>query len=314
MAKRRKLQIIGVVAQLLCTVIVISIGLRSDISSPGIFLFKAAYLPIVLVCIVTFFSSFIVVRTYYYLAVCVVLSLLLLITLLPNTTQSDAFSKRADDEGFSVATFSAMTRSNNANDILDFVRTYNPDVLCLQEVKEIDIEGLKKSYPYQSKIVDGLIVFSQFPLKEGDRGIGIQSIELQVQQFLEERTVTLLNVHMPRQYRDQQKLLLAINDLHNMTKQTDHSILCGDFNLSPRNTMYSHIVQQLGFDDAQNNQMFEYGFTFPNANRRLATLGVWLRIDYLFSKGFYSGTTRVVDVSKLSDHRAVMSTFLMMEK
>jgi len=50
-----------------------------------------------------------------------------------------------------------------------------------------------------------------------------------------------------------------------------------------------------------------YGFTYPNAQRRTAIFGPLVRIDYILTRGLVATETRTLDVSNLSDHRAVVT-------
>jgi len=168
-----------------------------------------------------------------------------------------------------------------------------------QQVMQVDSEKLG------SKNID-----SRSELSRSIKNM-LQSVELSIlDDQLEERAVTVLNVHMPRQYRQDGLSAKAIEALQWQVNSTGPVIICGDFNMTPDHTIYHFLTKQLGFNDAQLSQTWEYGFTFPNGNRRLAYFGTWLRIDYLFSRGFLSGSTQVINVSDLSDHKAVLSKFL----
>ena len=116
---------------------------------------------------------------------------------------------------------------------------------------------------------------------------------------------------MPRQYLKNQYFQRSLEAIQLETDTTQPIIFCGDFNMTPHNSLYTYLTRQLGFDDAQKTRAWSYGFTFPNGNRRLATFGPWIRIDFLFSKGFQIGKTQVINVSDLSDHKAVMSSYLL---
>ncbi len=312
------------------------LSVQNDFHSSALFLFKAIFLPLSLMFLVKMWLMALLVtktitrkgqaRPYrkWPLGVALLVSLVFLPQLLPNWQRNINFSEQANEQGFKVATFSAMTRSRNAQDIKTFIQAHQPQVLCLQEVTDEDLQILSDMYPFQAKHGGaGLVILSQFPHKkpvdidEESPEIKlvknpIQSVEVE---FSEQQRIRILNIHMPRQYRKGDgyfsKSLEAIR-LHADT--TLPIIFCGDFNTTPRNTLYTHLTQQLGFVDAQHNQAWQYGFTFPNDNRRLALFGTWLRIDYLFSRGFLGGATQVINVSNLSDHKAVLSTFLLADK
>ena len=309
---------------------------QNDIYSPLLFLYKAAFFPLSLVFLVTvWLLAFLVTKTFkintyrkWPMCVALLVTLLFVPHLLPNWQQSVQFSEAANQQGFSVATFSAMTRSRNAKDIINFVQKYQPQVLCLQEINADDMPRILNLYPYQSRHgKSGLVILSQFPLshfseeyslnEQDDKPAinssiknAVQSIELVLPNQSKAR---VLNVHMPRQYRQGGNLTKTIESIRWHTDTEMPIVLCGDFNLTPQHTIYSHLTNQLGLSDAQLSQTWEYGFTFPNGNRNLARFGTWLRIDYLFSRGFFHGNTKVINVSNLSDHRAVLSKFLLVK-
>ena len=303
---------------------------QNDLLSPNLFLYKAIFFPLSLLLLLKAWLLAFVVSKHeknganrkWPLCVALLLTLLFLPHILPNWQRSAQFSEAANQQGFSVATFSAMTRSRNANDIKSFIQKYQPQILCLQEVTDEDMEVLSSLYPYRAQHRGaGLVIFSQFQQQTHKENNGktqlsdsikniVQSIELTLPN---QRTVNILNVHMPRQYRQDGHSANALKSIQWHLESNFPVIFCGDFNMTPQHTIYDYLTQQLGLSDAQLSQAWEYGFTFPNGNRRLSYFGTWLRIDYLFFRGFVNGDTRVINASNLSDHKAVLSTFLLAE-
>ena len=112
---------------------------------------------------------------------------------------------------------------------------------------------------------------------------------------------------MPRQYRQQetypawQELLNTLNSI-----KSNQSVLCGDLNLTPYNTMYDIITHKHGYKDAVSRG---YGFTFPNAQRRISIFGVLIKLDYLLASNLIAYNTRNVNASELSDHRALITQY-----
>ena len=315
------------VAAFVIGILMLYLRAQNDLYSPSLFLFKAIFFPLSLVLLIkTWLFAFLVTKTRkgnnyrkWPAGVALFLTLLFLPHLLPNWQQSPQFSEIANQQGFSVATFSAMTRSRNASDIKKFIQAYQPEVLCLQEVNVEDMQALSGLYPFHHRHGESnLVILSKFPLKEvvknQERQQPLNNLIINSLQSIElimpgERRINILNVHMPRQYRVDGNFAKTLKSIQSHTETDKPIIFCGDFNMTPQHTFYSHLTQQLGLSDAQLSQTWEYGFTFPNANRNLARFGTWVRIDYLFSRGFYHGNTKVVNVSNLSDHQAVLSKF-----
>jgi len=294
--------------------VLLFLGKQTDLNMPKLFLFKAAYFPLVVCFLIFTLIAHICFLRNKFGVVCLAITFLVLVpTVLPNLQKNDVIP---DDKAYSftLASFSAMTRSRNAHDIKKFIIEHQPDVLCLQEVThedEIKIAGL---YPYSHRYDGNKLVLSRFNIAPANNKGPIQLLELDFEgvlgrnsQFI--RKVALLNMHMPRQYRDGELIDKVSLDLIEKTENKQAIIMCGDFNMTPKNSAYENITKQLGFKDAQMNQTWSYGATFPNGNRNLAKLGAWLRIDYIFYKGLLSADTRVINVSDLSDHKAVMTTF-----
>ncbi len=303
---------------------------QNDLLSPNLFLYKAIFFPLsFLLLLKAWLLAFVVSKheenganRKWPLCVALLLTLLFLPHILPNWQRSAQFSEAANQQGFSVATFSAMTRSRNANDIKSFIEQHQPDILCLQEVTHNDLQTLSGLYPYQTQHGgSGLVILSQFPQQaiasDSERRPLNSSIKNMVQSTAlvlpNQRTVNILNVHMPRQYRQDGHSANALKSIQWHLESNFPVIFCGDFNMTPHHTIYDYLTQQLGLFDAQLSQAWEYGFTFPSGNRRLSYFGIWLRIDYLFFRGFVNGETRVINASNLSDHKAVLSTFLLAE-
>ena len=237
------------------------------------------------------------------LAICLVL---LVPFILPSLVAKKEIS--TNPHSISVTTFSTMTRTENHQDVARFAQKKQPDILCLQEVSKPHLIKLKASldatYKYSVSNNNNLTVFSLHPIKlENDQGSYFSStVELP-----KLGPTTIINAHMPRQYRQKkitdqwQKLLDLLASIDNRK-----AILCGDLNLTPNNSIYDLIIQGYGFDDAVKHG---YGFTFPNAQRKIAIFGPWARIDYLLSRNIIPYNTKTINVSKLSDHRAVMTYY-----
>jgi len=124
---------------------------QNDLHSSTLFLYKAIFFPLSLILLIkAWLISFILLKKEgrasghrkWPIVVILLLTFLFSPHLLPNWKKSSQFTDIANQQGFSVATFSAMTRSRNAQDIHSFIKQYQPQVLCLQEVSVEDMEVL----------------------------------------------------------------------------------------------------------------------------------------------------------------------------
>jgi len=296
------------------SLVLLFFGKQTDFNTPNLFLFKAAYFPLVACFLMLTLMAYIAFFRNKFGTICSVIIFSLLVpTILPNMQKNDSISSD-NEQLFTLATFSAMTRSRNAQDIKAFILEHQPDVLCLQEVTKVDEKHFTGLYPNTLRYGGNKLVLSNFDITPVNSKGPIQQLELDLESVLGVNSqftskVTLLNMHMPRQYRGGKLVDKASLDLIEKTQNNQAIIMCGDFNMTPKNSAYENITSQLGFKDAQMNQTWSYGATFPNGNRNLAKLGAWLRIDYIFYKGLVSADTRVINASDLSDHKAVMTTF-----
>lgn len=300
----------------LITVFFIYFGSRVDFFSPNTFLFKALYLPLAIVLLLSIFACAVWLNSKAFWLSWLLCVLLLLPSLLPNISPAN-YAVDVDQDRFTLATFSAMTRSRNGADIKRFIEQSQPDILCLQEVLEQDLNDFTSLYPYMERHGGNLAILSRFPIIKGSRHGVIQQVKIAISDATSSEKgqyLLLLNMHMPRQYIGGKYPKAALMDMVEKTTSTEPTVMCGDFNMTPKNTLYTYITSQQGFKDAQHNQSWQYGFTFPNANRKLAILGPWIRIDYIFYRGLMSSDTAVVNVSNLSDHRAVMTELAFLGK
>jgi endonuclease/exonuclease/phosphatase (EEP) superfamily protein YafD len=273
---------------------------------PLIFLIKAAFMPIT-ACYLALVVS---IALWYRKRATSIACILSLIALLPFISPNIALSNSVSlptKSTLKVATFSAMTRTQNTVDIKDFIQRYDPDILCLQEVDTNDMHQLLKKldshYDYYQTNSANLTIFSHHPISAQPDAGAYQHVVIDAGLVGE---IDVFNVHMTRPYRTKAAL---DGNWKNLLQQIDRdtaTLLCGDFNISPYNSLYDSIIYHYGYTDAL---QIGYGFTYPNAERRSALFGPLIRIDYLFSKNLTPNRTETLNVSNLSDHRAVMTVY-----
>lgn len=273
-----------------------------DTQYPFLFLFRAAYLQIsvvisvVILCYAGFF-----VRTGGRAAVCVVA---LVALNAPNIVAlgSGPDKKNERSTTLTVLTFSTLTRTANLDDIRGSLFKVRPDIACLQEVS--DPSALADSLSYHSVSSGGLLIGALEPAREISRGPGWQAVEVIPEG---EQPITVINVHLGRIYTDsgRERWLAFLHMIREATFQ--RMILCGDFNLTPYNSAYWQLLSEQNLTDAHRAAGSGLGLTFPSDARRLAMLGLQIRIDYILTRGFRHYRTETVVGSDRSDHLAVVA-------
>lgn len=145
-----------------------------------------------------------------------------------------------------IATWNINGIRSGKEKLADFLTLYDPDVLCLQEVKldpdkrgEIDINGYHMHYNYaQKKGYSGTAVFSRQKI------IGVED-EIGIKQFDEEARLikakigshTIVNLYFPHSRRKLERLQFKMNFNYQVKKYLsqmpkDKTIVCGDFNVA----------------------------------------------------------------------------------
>lgn len=306
MASRPQQPIIGCVLILGISALLVIVRFTSDLHTPVIFLIKAVFMPIT-----TVYLILVVIAALWYrkraTSIACILSLVALLPLIsPNISLSNSASL-SERNTLRVATFSAMTRTQNTIDLKRFIQRYNPGILCLQEINTHDmgqlVDQLDSHYDYRQTNNANLTIFSHHPIRLQAETGAYQHVVIDAGVHGE---INLFNVHMPRPYRMNAAMDKNWENLLQQIDRDTASLLCGDFNISPYNSLYDSIVYQYGYTDAL---QVGYGFTYPNAQRRSALFGPLIRIDYLFSKNLTPNRTQTLNVSNLSDHRAVMTVY-----
>lgn len=308
MAQRQQQPLTSSVLIIGLSMILIVIHFASDLNSPTLFIIKAGIQIISLGALLSFLVFAIWKRKKLVVASVVFAWLINIPFLLPNTQLTRQANIASNGASLSAATFSTLTRTKNVDDIVSFAKLERPDVLCLQEVSAPDrallLETLKELYPNSVQNNNNQITLSRYPLKEVDNH-GDYQATLLVHPIWGQ--LSIINVHMPRPYRSKgvsntwRKLLTLVDS-------DSPLLLCGDLNTTPNNSLYELLRYDYGLEDAHKSG---YGFTFPNAQRKSALFGPLIRIDYLLTKGLSAKNTRTINASNLSDHKAVISNFVL---
>jgi len=304
MAQRPQQPIISSLLIAGLALLLVATHLAPDMRSPSLFLFKAGLQPITALILLASLLFCLWSRRKMTVISVVFACLINIPFLMPTLAQKTNFNVPTNAQPLSVATFSTLTRTQNTSDIVKFIKSEQPDLLCLQEVSQIDrallLNKLAGYYQHHIESNNNQLTLSHYPLKLVD-GSGYS--QANVLNHPEWGDIHVINVHMPKPYLSNQlasdwKKLFKLIDLNAKT------VLCGDFNITPNNSLYDVLNYDYGFIDSLDSG---YGFTFPNSQRKLSLLGPFIRIDYIFTKQLHARNTRTVTASNLSDHRAVIT-------
>nr|WP_296312703.1 endonuclease/exonuclease/phosphatase family protein [Winogradskyella sp. UBA3174] len=242
-----------------------------------------------------------------------------------------------DKENFSVMSFNVRSfnryqwipNKTIKEDIITFIKTEQPDILCLQEYRTGDPINLEGYYNFNALPIDNTIkwgqaIFSKFPIVNSgslefpntyNNGIFVDivkqkdtirvytlhlqssGIDTDVEKLKEEKSSDLFK-QVGSTFRAQQSQVELF--LEHKSKCTYKTIVTGDFN----NTAYSYIYKTIKDDDLKDTfieagngfgRTFDFKF-FP------------LRIDFVLShKGFTVNGFKSYNV-KLSDHYPIKAT------
>lgn len=289
-----------------------------DITSPILFLIKACLSLFSVVLLLTCLILTLILRkkaiTLSTIAAFAIQTPFLLPSFDPATYVMASAEKA---EKMVVATFSTMTRTDNVDDIVKFIEQEKPDILCLQELAPEHQKRLsnriQKIYHDSWYGLANQVILSKFPIEKlKDTG------HMQIGRVIHPAfgSVTLINTHMPRPYLGKNKpwniLYRQLNETpEQQERPPEKLILFGDLNTTPNNSIYQILLYRYRLSDSLTSG---YGLTYPNAQRRSSLFGPLLRIDYILTRGFRAQQTRTINASKLSDHRAVMTTLTSDEK
>lgn len=280
----------------------------NDLYSPLMFIFKAGLQPLTFIVLALMICYSLKTKQKWLIGASLYAVVVNAIFIMPNWVASQNTSVSKKEDILRVATFSALTRTNNIPDIINFAASESPDLLCLQEVSLTDraplLQQLNKLYPYQIQNDNNQITLSRFPLNTIEDAGYYQSSQLEHPKL---GNLNIVNTHMPRPYLSKGLADDWVRFL-NYIDGDSTIIICGDLNITPSNSLYDLLTNRYKLSDSFING---YGFTYPNAQRRSALLGPLIRIDYVLTRNFFSLETRTINASKLSDHRAVVTELVL---
>ncbi len=294
----------------------IAISLSNDLSSPTLFIIKSLSFQVSVIliasCIVCIYKQTTLTIKLVLALSCFILCINV-ISALPYI-QPNKQDNKSITNNILVGTFSAMTRTRNAEDIKKLVLDYKPDILCLQEVLKEDIISIGARYPYSLNEHNATFAtFSHYRLEHISTNSTLQFSKVYIDAH---KPTILINAHMPRQYLTKNYFEIAWKHIFKILTETypeNKAILCGDLNMTPYHSMYSIALNTLNLQDNHKESGKGFGFTFPSSNRKTSLFGTQIRIDYILSRGYSSSATYSAFISKLSDHKAVF-THLKTEK
>ncbi|MFQ3587184.1 MAG: endonuclease/exonuclease/phosphatase family protein [Fimbriimonadaceae bacterium] len=224
---------------------------------------------------------------------------------------------------FRVMTWNVANAPKGWDPIEALIVRHNPDILVLIEVYSTpEFEAMVERLGYhRSQSVSASIVLSREPIEE-TRLIDFEDRDGVVGGVLSRLTVrgqetTVGALHFSSFKADRNRLGLPLAEsfelthnkhimqaatvLASLTEVRGPVILAGDFNMPPRGTAYRMLADH--FVDAFSASGTGFGYTYAE--------GVpWVRIDYIFSRGFRP-VRSFVPPGTTSDHHPVVADFRM---
>lgn len=308
MAKRHIASLALTAVTLILSVVLLQTSFSSDLASGAKFLLKTSYFhtSIILLLILSI-NSIVASNTLNFAGLGIGL-----LCLLPLNLSQLGRGEKVDAspaQTLSVASFSAMTRTRNGADIVAWLNQEDFDLVCLQEVLPVDLSDLPDSYYSTKTLQQPLVTLSKIPLRIITSNSHYQLTEL----IFPPHRIVVANVHLPRQYRSSIEAQAVYQQLQQAlaAANSEALILCGDFNMTPYNSLYAILKDQWYLRDSHIDAGRGLGLTFPSGNRRLALFGPQIRIDYIFSRGLLALNSRTRNVSPASDHLAIEAVLQM---
>lgn len=167
-----------------------------------------------------------------------------------------------NDSNFALRTvqFNVYAHNRNRQEVLDFLKEANADVILLLEVTpdwEIDLEPLSEDFPFScieaQKGNFGIALFSRFPLIDTVTLAG-PSRSFLTDVEVGDRRITVIGTHpwpprsveMARGRNDQLQELAAL-----AANESDPVILMGDLNITPWSPYFGNLLQESKLKDSR---------------------------------------------------------------
>ncbi|VGO22037.1 endonuclease/exonuclease/phosphatase family protein [Pontiella sulfatireligans] len=204
--------------------------------------------------------------------------------------------------------------NGNAEQVLDAIRTANPDLLLLEEVTpkwESELAVLDADYPHRiAEPQDGcfgIMLLSKHPLAHGKvveiGTAGVPSITADI--YFPQGEVSIIGTHplppMGSEYsKDRNNQLAALPEF--VKAQKNPVLLIGDLNTSPWSPHFTQLVRQSGLK----NSMKGFGFqpSWPANNRFLR-----IPLDHMLYSEQITIHNRMIGADVGSDHFPVIVDF-----
>lgn len=220
-----------------------------------------------------------------------------------------------------------------------FIASVNPDILCLQEAKENQIDDLKRHLHVLNNVGDSCkmgnvhIFFNKekfaiinsgcFGLSEKPDSLGYigwdakyprMAIWANMKCVKTGRTVFVINTHLDNVGRlARQNGIKQIMDTIPILSQTENVILTGDLNSSEKSSVYKHVIRHQLKDTYHHSPLVEgVNYTFHGFGKR--KVDKRKKIDYIFVSQPFDVENVLIpqenpkDGVFLSDHNPVIAT------
>lgn len=223
-----------------------------------------------------------------------------------------------DSVGFTVLTFSKMSRNQNYAAIAELLDCKKYDAILMQEAP--DFNALLAAHPELADHCNTSFVGNQYKslvlltphkitAEQSSKFGNLFVIELPTSGpvgLLTNRVDKTLNKPVAFQQSQVERMLSATKELRDAGTPT---IIAGDFNATPFNAVHYYMREAMAY--ARPKGIMNQTFTFPAEGRRVGVIGPQIRIDHIFYTGMQLKHAEVLDTSAGSDHYPVRAEFLL---
>jgi vancomycin resistance protein VanJ len=237
-----------------------------------------------------------------------------------------------------IVTFNVWGDNSQLEDVIDWLRETNADVVLLQEIPPawsgVTIAEIHDLYPYQVSQplevrVWGNAVLSRYPILNHQGYVGGETVTRErIEIEWEGQTIVVYNVHLTMPQRETPHFSLPINNpflnmalkyddairnsqidrlLTNLEQENHPLIVTGDFNISDHAVKYEAIARVL--NDSFREVGFGMGASWPHAEIAgfPSFVPPLLRIDYVWHSDAFRAVNAEVGPALGSDHLPVVT-------